>query len=86
MANRRLVVAAALVVSSVAAYLLAMLLLQSEALAVAAGAALIGTVVLLIDPFIGLVNYLLFLYVRPQEYMAGLVGAPIMLILGAATW
>jgi len=47
---------------------------------------LLGTVVLLIEPFVGLVNYLLFLYVRPQEYVPGLVGAPIMLILSATTF
>ncbi|MDH3198045.1 MAG: O-antigen ligase family protein [Candidatus Krumholzibacteria bacterium] len=86
MTNRRLVVAAVLVGASVLAFLLSMLLLQSTALATAAAAVLVGTVILLIDPFIGLVIYLLFLYVRPQEYMPGLVGAPIMLVLGGATF
>jgi len=86
MTNRRLVLAGALVGASALTLFLSLLLLQASALAVVAATALLGAIVLLIDPFIGLVNYLLFLYVRPQDYMPGLMGAPIMLLLSAATF
>jgi len=46
----------------------------------------IGLVMILIEPFIGLANYLVFLYLRPQEFVPGFVGMPVMLILGGATF
>jgi O-antigen ligase len=46
----------------------------------------IGLAMVLIEPFIGLANYLVFLYLRPQEFVHGFVGTPVMLILGGATF
>jgi O-antigen ligase len=46
----------------------------------------IGLAMVLIEPFIGLANYLVFLYLRPQEFVPGFVGMPVMLILGGATF
>jgi O-antigen ligase len=67
------------------AFVLTYLLLSSTSLAIGACAGLVGGAVLFVQPFAGLVNYLLFLYMRPQDYVPGMVGFPIMLIIGGAT-
>lgn len=85
MNNRRVVVATIFLAVCVLAFALTFLLLRSEALAVTACVALVGGTVLFVSPFAGVVLYLLFLYVRPQDYVPALMGKPIMLMIGAAT-
>ena len=85
MGNRRILIAVTLVVTCGLAFALTYLLLQSTQLAIIAFGAIVGVSILFANPFIGLVNYLLFLYIRPQDYMAGMQGMPIMLALGGAT-
>jgi O-Antigen ligase len=84
-ANRRVAIALTLTATCLLAFALTFLLLKSVALASAACAGLVGITVIFVQPFVGLVNYLLFLYLRPQDYVPGLVGAPIMLAIGGAT-
>jgi putative inorganic carbon (HCO3(-)) transporter len=74
-----------LLVAAAAAFLISLVLLQSEKIAIAAYAAGLGVGMLLIEPFTGLVNYLVFLYLRPQEFVPALMGRPVMLIIGGAT-
>ncbi len=62
-----------------------MVLLNSTKIAVAAYIVGIGFLTLLIEPFVGLINYVVFLYLRPQEYIEGFVGMPVMLMIGGAT-
>jgi O-antigen ligase len=83
--NRRVLVATIFVAVCLLAFALTFLLLKSEALAVAACAGLVGGTVLFVSPFAGVVMYLLFLYVRPQDYVPALMGKPFMLMIGAAT-
>jgi O-antigen ligase len=45
----------------------------------------LGLTMLFIEPFVGLVNYLAFLYIRPQDFVPALQGMPIMLLLGGGT-
>jgi putative inorganic carbon (HCO3(-)) transporter len=61
------------------------LLFQSEKVSITAFVASLGVTVVFIDPYIGLLNYLMFLYVRPQDFIPGLLGLPVMLFLGSAT-
>jgi O-antigen ligase len=61
------------------------LLLQDTRLALAGGVGIVGLTVMFVEPFVGLVNYLLFIYLRPQDYVRALMGMPLMLMIGAAT-
>lgn len=85
MESRRLIIAIVLLVTCGVALLATYLLLQSVALASGLVAGVVGLVTIFISPFVGLINYLLFLYIRPQDYMSGMVGLPIMLMIGAGT-
>jgi len=62
-----------------------MLAMRSLALAVGGWLAILGLTMLFIEPFVGLLNYLAFLYIRPQDFMPQLQGIPVMLMLGAGT-
>ncbi len=86
MANQRVVVATTMLGVCLAAFGVGYLLLQSTSFGLAAAAALIGMVVIFVDPFVGLVMYLLLLYTRPQDYVLALQNMPIMLALSAATF
>lgn len=85
-ANQRIVAAATMLAVSLAAFGVGYLLLQSTALGLAAAVALVGMTVIFVDPFVGLVMYLLFLYLRPQDYILALQNIPIMLTLSVATF
>jgi O-antigen ligase len=85
MTNRSLLVATVFVAVSLLAFGLSYLVLQSTKLAVVGYAAVVALTVFFIEPFVGLVNYFLFLYVRPHEYLTALMGLPVMLMIGAAT-
>ncbi len=84
--NKRLAAAATLLVTCLMAFVAAYLVLSSTALALVIALGFIGVVVLFIEPFYGLVLYLLFLYIRPQDYVLALIGKPIMLMIGVATF
>ncbi len=86
MANRRLIVAAIFMVTLAATFILTYLLLSSLKFALAGAVGLVGLTIFFVEPFVGLVNYLLFIYLRPQDYVHALLGMPIMLMIGAATF
>jgi len=83
--RKKLVIAGALLVSSMLALFLTLLLLRSVPLAIALYGLLVGAAMIFSEPFVGLINYLIFLYIRPQEFIPGFVGFPIMLMISAAT-
>lgn len=85
MQNRRLTAAAILVASALVALVLTYLLLNSTSTAIAGLAGFTGLALIFLEPAVGLVSYLLLVYVRPQDYVPALMGTPVMLILGAAT-
>lgn len=86
MANQRIVVATTLLAVCLAAFGVSYLLLQSTSFGAAAAAALVGMTVIFVDPFVGLVLYLLLLYTRPQDYILALQNVPMMLALSVATF
>ncbi len=86
MNRHRLVLVALFLGAVLAASGMALLLVRNEALGTAAFGALVGGAAIFAEPFVGLVTYLLFLYVRPQDYMAGLQGVPVMLAISSATF
>jgi O-antigen ligase len=83
--ERRMIVAGVFVGACVLALVIAVLAVRSPNLALVGWAGVVGLTVLFIEPFIGLLNYLAFLYIRPQDFVPSLTGAPIMLALGAGT-
>jgi O-antigen ligase len=85
-ASHRIVVASTMAGACLAAFGVGYLLLQSTAFGMAAAVGLIGMTVIFVDPFVGLVTYLLLLYTRPQDYVAAMQNLPIMLGLSAATF
>ncbi|MBI4721301.1 MAG: O-antigen ligase family protein [Chitinivibrionia bacterium] len=74
-----------LLAASSAAALFSFLLLRSEKIGIASYAIGLGIGMLLLEPFAGLINYLALLYLRPQEFVKGLEGVQVMLIVGGAT-
>jgi putative inorganic carbon (HCO3(-)) transporter len=86
MTQRRITVALIFVVTCVIALGVTALLLRSTALGMVAVTAFVGGIVLFIEPFVGLVIYFLLLYIRPQDYVTALIGKPIMLLVGVATF
>ena len=83
--ERRTVLVGAFVGACVLALGFTLLAMRSLKLAVAGWLGVLGLTMLFIEPFIGLVNYLAFLYIRPQDFMPGMAGMPIMLLLGGGT-
>ena len=61
------------------------LLFQSVKVSITAFVIGLGVTVVFIEPYVGLLNYLMFLYVRPQDFIPGFIGLPVMLVLGSAT-
>ncbi len=86
MTQRRIVVAGTFVVTCLVDFAVTQLLLWSTTAATLVVAGAVGIIVLFIETFIGHVNNQLFLYIRPQDYVTGLIGKPIMLAIGAATF
>lgn len=86
MDNRKLIVAAILLLTCVLAFALTYLLLQSTELASVACVGVLSVGLIFAQPFIGIANYLIFLYVRPQEYVEILAGVRIMLLIGVTTF
>ncbi len=85
MTSRSLFIAAVFLVVSFMAFGLSYLVLNSTKLAITAFSGIVALVIFFIEPFVGLINYFLFLYVRPHEYVDALIGMPVMLMIGAAT-
>jgi putative inorganic carbon (hco3(-)) transporter len=83
--ERRVILVGSFVGACVMTVAITLLAMRSLNLAIAGWAGAVGVTILFIEPFIGLLNYLAFLYIRPQDFVPSLTGAPIMLILGGAT-
>jgi len=83
--RRRLLLAGTLVIVSLLAFMLTYLLLQDTNLALLAFGGILGIGIVFAQPFIGLITYFVFLYIRPQDFARAMQGLPIMLALGAVT-
>lgn len=83
--ERRVVLVAVFVGACVLSLAFALVAMRSLAFAAAGWLGAIGLTVLFIEPFVGLLNYLAFLYIRPQDFVPALQGLPIMLLLGGGT-
>ena len=75
-----------ILVTTALALLFSLVLLQSETAAIVVFVLGLGITIIFVEPFIGLLNYFVFLYVRPQEFIPGFVGLPVMLALGSLTF
>jgi hypothetical protein len=83
--ERRAVLVGAFIGACVLALGFTLVAMRSLAIAVGGWLGVLGLTMLFIEPFVGLVNYLAFLYIRPQDFMPALEGMPIMLLLGGGT-
>ena len=83
--ERRIVVVVVFISACVLALGFTLLAMRSLKLAVGGWLGVLGLTILFIEPFVGLLNYLAFLYIRPQDFLPALQGMPIMLMLGGAT-
>jgi O-antigen ligase len=83
--ERRIVLVASFIGACVLALGFTLLAMRSLKLAVGGWLGILGFTMLFIEPFVGLLNYLAFLYIRPQDFLPALEGMPIMLMLGGAT-
>jgi putative inorganic carbon (HCO3(-)) transporter len=85
MSKNRLVLVGILLLTSFLAVAISFLLTKSETLGMGAYGAVLGVTMIFVEPFTGLLNYLLFLYLRPQEFIPGFIGMPIMLMISGLT-
>ena len=85
MTQARLLRVLVLLAATLLALAFSALLFQSVNVAIVAFVLGLGVTVVFIEPYLGLLNYLMFLYVRPQDFIPGFVGLPVMLVLGSAT-
>jgi len=83
--ERRIIVVGTFIGACVIALGFTLLAMKSLKLAVGGWLGILALTMLFIEPFIGLVNYLAFLYIRPQDFVPSLQGMPIMLMIGAGT-
>ncbi|HXS09469.1 MAG TPA: O-antigen ligase family protein [Candidatus Krumholzibacteria bacterium] len=83
--ERRAVLVGAFIGACVLALAFTLVAMRSLAIAVGGWLGVLGLTMLFIEPFVGLVNYLAFLYIRPQDFVPALQGMPIMLLLGGGT-
>jgi len=83
--ERRVVLVGAFIGACVLALAFTLVAMRSLAIAVGGWPGVLGLTMLFIEPFVGLVNYLAFLYIRPQDFVPALQGMPIMLLLGGGT-
>lgn len=83
--SNRVTFAIILVLTSGVAIVSSMLLMRSPNFAIAAYSLMLGLTMIFVEPFIGLMNYLILLYLRPQEFIPGFEQLPIMLIVGGGT-
>jgi len=79
--ERRVVLVGAFIGACVLALAFTLVAMRSLAIAVGGWLGVLGLTMLFIEPFVGLVNYLAFLYIRPQDFVPALQGMPIMLPL-----
>ncbi|HET6348981.1 MAG TPA: O-antigen ligase family protein [Candidatus Krumholzibacteria bacterium] len=83
--ERRIIVVVTFVGACLFAFGFAVLAMRSLAMAAVAWLGILGFTTLFIEPFVGLLNYLAFLYIRPQDFVPAMEGMPIMLVLGGGT-
>jgi O-antigen ligase len=83
--DRRAVIVAAFAGACLLALGFTALALRSLPMAIFGGLGVLFLAMPLVEPFVGLINYLAFLYIRPMDFVPSLQGAPVMLMLGAAT-
>jgi putative inorganic carbon (HCO3(-)) transporter len=83
--ERRAVLVATFTGACVLALGFAVLAMRSLPMAIFGWLGVLFLTMLFVEPFVGLINYLAFLYIRPMDFVPSLEGAPIMLMLGAAT-
>lgn len=63
-----------------------MVLLRSSELAALFYVAGVVLTMILIQPFVGIVNYLILIYLRPQDFLAVLQELPLVFVMGAVTF
>jgi len=69
-----------------AAFFLGLVVLHNPGVAMAIYILALGVVILLFEPYVGLLNYIIFIYVRPQEFLEAFRGLPVITIVGGATF
>lgn len=73
------------IIASILAFASTVILIQSTETAIALNVLFLGIVLIWFLPFLGLLNYLVFLYLRPQEFIGDFQGLPVILIVGGVT-
>src|SRR5512139_3336035 len=84
MFQKKLGIGLCLLVGCLFALLSAAMLLRSVEFAVAVAVISLVLILLFVEPFIGLIVFVLFLFTRPQEFIPGLRGLPLVLLVGTA--
>jgi len=84
--RNKIYVTAVIIFTTMVSIMFSMLLLKNQDLAIAIYVISICLLIIFIEPFIGILNYFLFLYLRPQEFISAFRGIPLILIMVGVTF
>ena len=84
--RNKVYVTAVIALTTLISILYALLLLKNQDMAIAIYVISMCLLIIFIEPFIGALNYFLFLYIRPQEFTTAFQEIPIILIVVVVTF
>lgn len=84
--KNRLIIVGIILLTTVMAIAMSLMLVRSMTFAIVVYTLALSLTVLFIEPFLGLINYVFFLYIRLQEFLPGFTGMPVILIIGGSTF
>lgn len=85
LAKHKITIVSTIILLGLCGIAFSLLLLKSAKLAFAIYLACILLPLFAVSPFAGLLNYLVLLYLRPQEFIPALQGLPVMFVIGGLT-
>jgi putative inorganic carbon (HCO3(-)) transporter len=84
--RNKVYITAIIVLTTLISILYSVLLLKNQDMAIAIYVVSMSLLIIFIHPFIGILNYFLFLYMRPQEFTTAFQNIPIILIVVSVTF
>ncbi|NIM19912.1 MAG: hypothetical protein GTO51_06660 [Candidatus Latescibacteria bacterium] len=83
--RQKLIAASIIVLATLIGIIFSLILLKSEKAAIGLYVVSFSLIMIIVEPYIGMLNYLLFLYLRPQEFISAFRTIPVMFLVGGVT-
>jgi O-antigen ligase len=84
--KNRLIIVGIILMTTGMAIVMSLMLVRSMTFAIVVYTLGVSLTVLFFEPFLGLINYIFFLYIRLQEFLPGFTGLPVILVIGGSTF